>query len=88
MSEMLCGQGGAPNSRCALMPVPTAVPPRASSLSSRLRLPSGDPMDWRICARPAADLLAKPDRHRIHQMGAPGFHHVIMVARFSHQLVV
>ena len=60
----------------ALMPVPTAVPPRGSSAD-----PGQDglqPLDAELDGGGvAAELLAERDRRGVHQVGAPGLDHAV-----------
>ena len=57
-------------------PVPTAVPPSASSASASLAASArrGAELDL---PRPAADFLGDAQRRRVHQVGAPDLHHVV-----------
>ena len=62
---------------CALMPVPTAVPPCASASEARQQRPRGAAMPLATCVRPAAELLSEAHRHRVHQMRAAGLHDAV-----------
>ena len=64
----------------ALMPVPTAVPPRGSSPSrgqARVRRRS---MPCSIGGGVAAELLSQGDRRGVHEVGATGLHHRLELA--------
>ncbi len=70
------GRRARANSGCVLMPVPTAVPPSATSDSSSRGPARRAPGRARICAGVAAEHLAQADRRRVLQVRAPGLDHV------------
>ena len=73
-------------SRCRLSPVPTAVPPSASSCNAAIACSARRFSETHLL-RVTAELLAEPDRRRVHQMGATDLDDVVKLCRFRGQRV-
>ena len=67
----------------ALSPVPTAVPPRASSASRGFDGRAGARRALLDLLRVARELLPEPDRHRVLQVGAADLDDVVELARLA-----
>ena len=86
VSSPMCRAATAAKRTCVLRPVPTAVPPSASSYSGG-SVPSHGPERLIELRDPAADHLTEGHRCRVLQMGAAEHHDVPVLVRLAAQRV-